>query len=61
MKTKITLINGEIIEGNLHHFHHKHPNDKPENKERKNWHYYVDENTKDIHHLRKEHINLVTQ
>lgn len=58
---RITLINGIVIEGDLIHFHHKHPSDTKDMPKRKNWHYYVDKNTNDIHHLRKEHIVSVTE
>jgi len=61
MQTVITLINGKEIKGKLIHYHHKHPKDADDYPERKNWHYYVDEDTGDIHHLRKEHIVSVTE
>lgn len=61
MQTVITLTNGKEIKGNLKHYHHKHPKDPEEYPERKNWHYYLDQDTGDIHHLRKEHIVSVTE
>ena len=60
-KITIELITGTKLTGFMAHLGHKHPKDKPEDPERKNWHYYKDEETGELHHLRGEHIVRVTE
>ena len=53
---EIELISGTTIRGDLTHYGHKHPGDTGNMPDRKGWHYYKDNDTGEIHHLRKEHI-----